>query len=285
MGLFAGVGGFELGLAKAGHEARLLCEIDPGARAVLAARFPGARLHADVRTLRKLPSDAQILTAGFPCQDLSQAGRTAGIDGKSSGLWREVFRVLSAGKKSLLPFVLIENVPFMLRVDRGRALDLIVASLEDLGYRWAYRVVDSMSFGLPQRRQRVFLLASLDEDPRAILLSDDVGQPTPREPSPELAFGFYWTEGNRGLGTTVDAVPTLKAGSTVGIPSPPAVLLPCGRVMTPGRVVTPSIEDAERLQGFPARWTAPSEAVSARAQRWRLVGNSVTVDFNPTLAV
>ena len=171
MGLFAGVGGFELGLAKAGHEARLLCEIDPGARAVLAARFPGARLHADVRTLRKLPSDAQILTAGFPCQDLSQAGRTAGIDGKSSGLWREVFRVLSAGKKSLLPFVLIENVPFMLRVDRGRALDLIVASLEDLGYRWAYRVVDSMSFGFPQRCERVFFLASLDEDPRAILLS------------------------------------------------------------------------------------------------------------------
>ncbi len=85
------------------------------------------------------------------------------------------------------------------------------------------------------------------------------------------AHGFYWTEGIRGLGWAPDAVPTLKNGSTVGIASPPAILLPNGAV------VTPDIRDAERLQGFEAGWTAPAEAVARPSLRWSLVGNAVTV--------
>src|SRR5690606_11088514 len=75
-GLFAGVGGIELGLRRAGHEAALLCEFDPGASAVLEQRFRGVRLHGDVRTLAALPREVDLLAAGFPCQDLSQAGQT-----------------------------------------------------------------------------------------------------------------------------------------------------------------------------------------------------------------
>src|SRR5882724_9280916 len=84
--LFSGIGGLELGLAAAGHTTNLLCEIWDPARTVLSSRFPGVKLEDDVRTLRALPSDAECVTAGFPCTDLSQAGRTAGIRGDQSGL-------------------------------------------------------------------------------------------------------------------------------------------------------------------------------------------------------
>ncbi len=269
VGLFAGIGGLELGLHRAGHHTQLLCEIDPIATAVLRARFSHLPLHDDVCTLRSLPRGTDLVVAGFPCQDLSQAGKTAGIEGSRSGLVGEVFRLL---RRQRVPWVLLENVPFMLQLSRGRAMEVIVASLEDLGYRWAYRVVNTRAFGLPQRRERVFLLASRHEDPRRVLFADDAGEPEPPRSTRGLACGFYWTEGVRGLGWAVDAVPTLKGGSTVGIPSPPAILMP------DGRLVTPEIRDAERLQGFEADWTKPAETVARASNRWKLVGNAVTVD-------
>ncbi|MDJ0114886.1 DNA cytosine methyltransferase, partial [Rhodococcus erythropolis] len=72
----------------------LLCEIDPGAQAVLRSRFADVPLHGDVTKLRALPSDIELVAAGFPCQDLSQAGKTAGITGARSGLVDEVFRLV-----------------------------------------------------------------------------------------------------------------------------------------------------------------------------------------------
>lgn len=268
-GLFAGIGGFELGLRRAGHETVLLCENDPGANAVLDARFPSIERHGDVTRLDALPANTDLVAAGFPCQDLSQAGRTAGIAGSNSGLVSSIFRLLGWQR---IPWVLIENVSFMLRLGKGRALSLIVDELERLGYAWAYRVVDSRGFGLPQRRQRVFLLASLDEDPRSVLFADESGSAPLLDPDRERAFGFYWTEGIRGLGWADDAIPTLKGGSTVGIPSAPAIVLPSRDV------ITPDIRDAERLQGFSTDWTRPAEAVGRRGHRWKLVGNAVTVD-------
>jgi len=268
VGLFAGIGGIEHGLERAGHETRLLVEVDPAARAVLQARFPHVEVHDAIRTLRALPSDTDLVTAGFPCQDLSQAGKTAGIDGTRSGLVGEVFRLLESHRA---PWVLIENVPFMLRLGRGKAIAEIVSRLEALGYRWAYRTIDTRAFGLPQRRLRVYLLASRDDDPGAVLFRGDHPFEEPTY-SPDLACGFYWTEGNRGLGWAVNAVPTLKGGSTIGIPSPPAIWMP------DGRIVTPDIRDAERLQGFDIDWTAPAEDVVRPGHRWRLVGNAVTVD-------
>jgi DNA (cytosine-5)-methyltransferase 1 len=272
-GLFAGIGGIELGLHRAGHETAFLCEIDQSARAVLDARFPDITKHDDICTLPSLPKDADLLAAGFPCQDLSQAGMTAGIEGKRSGLIGKVLELLRRARRAQrpVPWLLIENVPFMLQLGRGRALAVIVDALESLGYRWAYRVVDSLAFGVPQRRERVFLVASLDGDPRGVLFADEE-ESEEFVPTPDLAFGFYWTEGTRGLGAAVDAVPTLKGGSAIGIPSPPGVLLPAG-----GGVVTPSIRDAERLQGFAPGWTEAVESATRKSYRWKLVGNAVTV--------
>lgn len=269
VGLFAGIGGIELGLRRAGHQTSLLCEIDKSAQAVLSARLPDIALHDDITTLTTLPKKTDLLVGGFPCQDLSQAGKTAGIGGTRSGLVGHVFRLLEDHD---VPWVLLENVPFMLQLGSGRAMEVIVERFEQLGYSWAYRVVDSRSFGVPQRRERVYFLASKVADPREVLFADDAGEPKARKASWTRANGFYWTEGIRGLGWADDAVPTLKGGSTVGIPSPPAIVMPNGEV------VTPDIRDAERLQGFEPGWTEPAASVGRRSFRWKLVGNAVTVD-------
>lgn len=267
-GLFAGIGGIELGFQRAGFEAAMFCEIDPNAIAVLRTHFPDVPIAEDVCAIDALPEDIDVLTAGFPCQDLSQAGRTKGIRGKRSGLVREVFRLLEQRR---VPWVVIENVSFMLRLDGGSAMRLIADNFERLGYRWAYRVVDSRAFGLPQRRERVYFVASTECDPATLLFSDDVGSKEPTEYKGH-ACGFYWTEGSRGLGWAIDSVPTLKGGSTIGIPSPPAIWIP------ETGIVTPDIRDAERMQGFDPDWTQPAERAAKRGSRWRLVGNAVTVD-------
>jgi len=266
VGLFAGIGGLELGLARAGHECLMFSENWPLAARVLAAHFPQTPNAGDVAALRGLPGETELVAAGFPCQDLSQAGRTQGIEGRKSSLVEHVFRLLDEKRA---PFALLENVSFMLSLDRGRAMARLVSAFEERGYRWAYRVVNTLAF-LPQRRERVLFLASRAADPADSLLVDEA-VPRPRATALGThAHGFYWTEGVRGLGWAQDCVPTLKNGSTLGIASPPAILLPGGGV------VTPDIRDAERLQGFPPDWTAPAEALGRANWRWSLVGNAVS---------
>jgi len=268
-GLFAGIGGIERGLHRAGHTTALLCENEPAAAAVLTTRFSDIPLHLDVRTLGSIPKATSLIAAGFPCQDLSQAGTTRGIAGARSGLIGEVFRLV---EKHRTPWVLLENVPFMLQLARGEAINVIAEAFEALGYKWAYRVIDARAFGLPQRRRRVYFLASRFEDPRTVLFADEAGPvKEPMLNGDPVACGFYWTEGVRGLGWAVDAIPTLKGGSAIGIPSSPAILMPNGDV------VTTDIRDAERLQGFPCNWTKPAERVARKGSRWKLVGNAVSV--------
>lgn len=265
--LFAGIGGLETGLHRAGHETIFLAENWHVAAAVLKERFPDVPNEGEIRQLRSLPRRTDVLTAGFPCQDLSQAGKTAGIDGSRSSLVDHVFRLLDDRR---VPWVVLENVSFMLHLDGGQAMKRLVSAFEKRGYRWAYRVVNSLSF-LPQRRERVFFVASRVADPADVLLVDDAEPRIPETTLDTHAHGFYWTEGIRGLGWARDAVPTIKSGSTVGIPAPPAVLMP------DGAVVKPDIRDAERLQGFEPGWTQPAEAVGRASWRWSLIGNAVTV--------
>lgn len=270
VGLFAGVGGIERGLELAGHRTELLCEIDLGARKVLEQHFK-ADIKRDVRKMGSFPK-VDLIAAGFPCQDLSQAGMTAGIAGEQSRLIEEVFKRLR-GKKNGPRWLLLENVPFMLQLQRGKAMRFLVDELEGLGFTWAYRIIDARAFGVPQRRQRVLLLASRTEDPRPPLFGCDAGEEMPSFSRDRLC-GFYWTEGLRGLGWAVDAVPTLKGGSTIGIPSPPAIWDPLD-----GSITTPDIRDAERLQGLDPDWTSPAltDPSVRRGHRWKLVGNAVSV--------
>lgn len=273
-GLFAGIGGVEFGLAAAGHTTSLLCEFDAAPAAVLQKRFADVALHGDVATLRSLPA-VDLVTAGFPCQDISLAGTRAGLDGERSGLIGEVFRLVQRQKPE---FLLLENVAHLLKLSKGANLAIILDELERLKYRWAYRVVDTRGFGLPQRRLRILIFASRgDVDPSDILFARAVEPEFDDSISPmELGscYGFYWTEGKRGVGWARDAVPTIKGGSGLGIPSPPAIFDPSTELAG-----TPSIRDAERLQGFRPGWT--DVAVDGRpvreGARWKMVGNAVSV--------
>ncbi|MER2218889.1 DNA cytosine methyltransferase [Methylobacterium brachiatum] len=272
--LFSGIGGLELGLEQYGFETELFCEVDPAAAAVLDNWFPEVPLHGDVQTLKALPP-CEILTAGFPCQDLSLAGSKAGLQGHRSSLVSEVFRLLRTTRRKP-QWLLFENVPYMLLLDRGSGMAALADALEAAGYIWAYRVVDARSFGLPQRRQRVMLLASRKEDPRQVLFADECAtdhiEARPSRVAIGPAYGFYWTMGKMGAGWAREATPPIKGGSGLGIPSPPAIWLSADDF-----VGTPQIEDAERLQGFASGWTEPvlNEPTLRSSARWRLIGNAV----------
>ena len=281
-GLFSGIGGLELGFAEAGWKTVGLCEIDEPARIVLKDRFAVSqgRLWHDVTKLAQLPR-VDLVTAGFPCQDLSQAGRKRGISGSQSGLVSHVFRLIDESRVSS---VLLENVSYMLRLDQGEAMRFLTGEFEKRGFNWGYRVVDARSFGIPQRRQRVVFLASRDIDPSGVLHVDDASHldfnDAIGDVDQDSIYGFYWTEGMRGLGWTRDAVPTVKGGSGLGIPSPPTVWVP-----GTGQFGTPTIEDAEALQGFPRGWTSSVTRSGYRVgARWRLVGNAVCVPMGAWLA-
>jgi DNA (cytosine-5)-methyltransferase 1 len=277
VGLFAGIGGLEEGFQRHGFKSVLLCEVDAAAQRVLQKRFPGTQLTGDINQLSSIPP-CTVLTAGFPCQDLSQAGRRKGIDGPNSGLIWKMLELVGA-MPAAPDWLVLENVPFMLNLERGRAIRAIVEKLESMGFSWAYRTVDARAFGLPQRRRRVLLLASKKYDPRGALLSQDARRPA-LAVRRNSARGFYWTEGNTGIGWAENAVPPLKGGSSVHIASPPAVWFPQRSTF-----ITPDIRDAERLQGFHADWTKPAEAEkSGKRQRWRLVGNAVCVPMAEWLA-
>lgn len=272
LSLFAGIGGIDAGLAGAGFEAPIgLYENWEPARSVLETHFPSAPQYGDIADLASDFHEADLVVAGFPCTDISQAGRTQGLDGLASGLVRKILNLLpDRGPEWLL----IENVPNMLHLGQGKAMAEIVAALETAGYKWAYRVIDSRSFGLRQRRRRVYLLAARSYEPSAVMFRED--NPSLRPDGAAAgswtdAFGFSWTEGNRGVGWAIDAVPTLKGSTAVRIPSPPAIWVPGNDLGS--RIVTPSIEVAELLQGFPAGWTQSAPL----RDRWKLVGNAVSV--------
>lgn len=274
VGLYAGIGGFELGFQAAGYEPLLLADKDEHCRKVLAARFPNVRIEGDVADLSELPRGTRVVTAGFPCQNLSMVGDKKGIRGRKSRDIGHLFELLGFGGR---PTLAIENVYFMLHLKRGAAMTSLVRQIEELGYPWAYRVVNTLAFGLPQRRRRVYLVAGMSVDPRQVLFADDAGVPPKEAPSLDLPLGFYWTEGRKGVGMAVDGIPPLKVASGWGIPSAPAVLFPDGKVLTPG------IESCERLQGFPPGWT-DLDFGTRRSPRWTMVGNAVSVPAASWLA-
>lgn len=163
--LFDGVGGFPLAFERAGVRTVATVEIDRAAAALTATRFPEASQFDDVtkvsgdelRAAGFVP-DRGILTAGWPCQDNSVAGRRAGLDGARSGLWWHVVRLLDETRPR---WFVGENVPGLLSVNDGRDFGAVLGSLAELGYGYAYRILDAKYFGVPQQRRRVFIVGHL----------------------------------------------------------------------------------------------------------------------------
>ena len=207
---FSGVGGLDLGLERAGWRTVSFSEIDPYASAVLAERWPGVPNLGDIVDVdaqqrgrprgdcgddqreqdRRLQprdrdawADATLWSGGFPCQDLSVAGKRAGFAGARSGL---AFAFLDLVERHRPPAILLENVPGLLSSHGGKDFGALLARLVELGYGWAYRILDAQHFGVPQRRRRVFIVAfhaesGLGADSAAEVLS--VGARCERHPA------------------------------------------------------------------------------------------------------
>ena len=164
--LFAGVGGFDLAMERNGVKVVAAVEIDKKCQEVLAHRFPSTKLFDDVTTVKGsdligagfVPSRG-IITGGFPCQDLSVAGKRAGLAGARSGLFWEAARLV---EETQAEWFIIENVPGLLTSNEGGDFAVVLGTMADLGYSVAWRVLDAQYFGVPQRRKRVFVVGRRD---------------------------------------------------------------------------------------------------------------------------
>lgn len=164
--LFSGVGGLDLGMQRAGIDIVLQAEKEEWRREVLHQRLPCPVLVGDVRHVRADSAPRpQIVFGGFPCQDVSKAGGRKGLAGEQSGLFFEFARVVGDVRPTWL---LIENVPGLFSSEGGRDFGVVLETLADLGYGVAWRVLNSRYFGVPQRRERVFIVgADAAGNPRA----------------------------------------------------------------------------------------------------------------------
>ncbi len=304
--LFTGIGGFDLAFERAGMECAWQCEIDKHARNILKQHFT-AEVHEDVRTIGKhnLPA-VDVICGGFPCQDLSIAGKRQGLAGSRSGLWWEFARIIDEIEPK---WVIAENVPGLLSSNGGRDFAAIVQWLAQRGYGVCWRVLDAQYFGVPQRRRRVFIVASLGSGRSAEVLFEREGVCWDTPPSREAGKGIAYAirkspshsgdKGDGGINTTLvsctavvsDGSPSLtcnheqpilfdhsksaqfKLDVSVGV-SPTLTKAHSDHATITRQLVrrlTPV--ECERLQGFPDGWTAGQ----ADSHRYKQLGNAVAV--------
>ena len=254
---FSGIGGLE-----ASTPPELYCEFDPECQAVLGKLSPGVPIWPDVRTLR--PPAVDVVAGGWPCQDISIAGKQMGLRGLRSSLLTDMLRVaIEAGAHT----VVAENVSNLLRMRSGREFAATLEAFDKSGYGFVgWRLLNARDFGLPQHRTRLLIIASKQRSVVKSLfrqtppLSYEVTDTGKRS----AAAGFYWTAGIHSINYSRGYVPTIKIGSTLGIPSPPAV-----HYGTRVRVITPA--EALALQGF----DIGTEVFSKPSTAYKVSGNAV----------
>lgn len=171
--LFTGIGGFDLGFERAGMTCAWQVEVDKACQSVLKKQFTGRDLFDDVRTVGKHNLEpVNVICGGFPCQDVSIAGKRAGLAGERSGLWFEFARIIDELEPK---WVVIENVAGLLSSNKGRDFAIIIRWLAERGYGVAWRILDSQYFGVAQRRRRVFIVASFGNGRAAEVLFECEG--------------------------------------------------------------------------------------------------------------
>lgn len=303
LSLFAGAGGFDLAADAVGWTLVGQSEIDPQANRVLDHHWPHAPKLGDVRDVSgPTLGRVDLVSAGFPCQDLSVAGRRDGLAGARSGLWWEIPRILAQADATWL---VAENVAGLLSADDGRAMGAIVGSLAELGMVGAWRVLDAQHFGVAQRRRRVFVVArragTAGPHPLEVLdlargSSGDLGPSGSTRSTPASRPG-RGVANRRTVGALTAAtggpddnaaqaghlVGTLTAtthksdenaaavGHLVATGGPaPTLAADCAPTVDGARRLMPV--ECERLMGWPDHHTAPA---GADVHRYRLCGNGV----------
>ena len=184
--LFSGIGGFSLGLERSGgFKTVAFCEIEPFPRRVLAKHWPEVPIHEDVQTVQYSRGDADVICAGFPCQDISIAGPGTGLAGERSGLWREVVRAVRVVRPK---YVCLENVAALLRRGMGRVLGDMAA----LGYDTEWHCIPAAYVGARHIRDRVWVVANASGDglERPIQIGDSLKAAIPDDWRPSARASF-----------------------------------------------------------------------------------------------
>lgn len=282
---FTGIGGFDLGFQRAGLEVVWQCELNEFCRDILHHHWPEVPCEKDITKIdaERIP-DAAVWAGGFPCQDVSLArmGPRKGLKGKQSGLFYRYAELIGKRTPSV---VVIENVAGLLSSHGGRDFQIVISTLAQLGYGVAWRVLNSRFFGVPQSRQRVYIVGCHRNATRAgqILFEPERSKgnaPKNRSNGPHALSPFKTSFGNTVTGPIVQGLAyclyACSARHTGTDWSRTYVSYPDGRV----RRLTPL--ECERIQGFPDDWTIPTKKIDdvdkLDSLRYHAVGNAVTVN-------
>jgi len=290
--LFAGIGGFDLALNRLGHECVYANDFDKYCKIVYDKNFKSRRFKGkarpngrqdifnerdksntrgtkgqqqqgvnidnglDTTPIQEVPTDSipdhDLLVGGFPCQAFSIAGKRRGFDDTRGTLFFDIARILKAKQPR---FFLLENVKGLLSHNNGRTFKTIISTLVELGYDLQWQVLNSKNFGVPQNRERVFIVGHIRGEPRPKVF-----------PIGEIDSGIYKQEKD----IQSEIQPTRKTGNITYANK--SLLETRGDRPLSIRRLTPL--ECERLQGFPDSWT---EGVSD-TQRYKMLGNAVTVN-------
>lgn len=290
---FSGIGGFDLGFERTGFKITYQCEINGFCRSILQRHWPDVPKDKDIKkvgTASTIPV-SDVWVGGFPCQDVSLArmGPRAGLKGRQSGLFHEFARLL----EQRLPRVfVIENVHGLLSSHGGKDFGILVQTLAQLGYCVGWRVFNSKDFGVPQSRQRVFIVGCYRErrGPAEILFESECcsgDSPSRGSNGANALSPFKRSVGDTRKGPVVKALAhclyACSARHTGTDWSRNYACYPNGRV----RRLIPV--ECERLQGFPDGWTIPEDEKFRDAEeldslRYHAIGNAVTVPVAEWLA-
>ena len=284
--LFAGIGGFDLGFARAGFEVAWSVEINPQSQQVLRNQFPNAKIYGDITQVKVEDLErVDIVCGGFPCQDLSFAGKRKGLAGERSGLFYEAMRLIRGINPRI---VILENVPGLLASNQGRDFAIVLSEM-DKGWNCqevAWRVLDSQFFGVAQRRKRVFIVASsrIGSAEQILALNESVSGDS--KPSKEKKKNIASTIGADSHESDSEPIAIRTAftgangiGVSVGISH--TLDLANGQAVTDnGKIRRFTPVEVERLQGFPDGWTSGQ----TDANRYTQLGNAVTVNVVEWLA-
>lgn len=291
---FSGIGGFDLGFQNAGFEVAVQCEIDTFCNQILQQHWPNVPKYKDIRELDHAVIPASdVWVGGFPCQDVSVArmGPRAGLRGKRSGLFYRFAELIS---KCLPRIIVIENVTGLLSSHGGRDFQIIIRTLADLGYTVGWRVLNSRYFGVPQSRQRVYIVGCYrDQRGTAEILFEpecSSGNVATRKQNGEGAISPFKTSfGDPSTGPLVPGIAyclyACSARHTGTDWSRTYVTYPEGRV----RRLIPV--ECEGIQGFPINWTLPNnlhnlpeDIEKLDTLRYTALGNAVSVPVVQWLA-
>jgi DNA (cytosine-5)-methyltransferase 1 len=289
--LFAGIGGFRLGMESAGHKCIGFCEIDKFARASYKAihNTEGEIELHDITTVTndevRAIGHVDVICGGFPCQAFSIAGARRGFEDARGTLFFEIARFASILKPK---YLFLENVKGLLNHDKGDTFEVILSALDELGYDVEWQVFNSKDFGVPQNRERVFIIGHLRGrgGQKVFPLSGDGATITCEQPKINKV-GNIRKKGKSQSGDVVSIdslAPTLCSTTTQKDPLKVLIKNENNHLSDGFRIRKLTPREFWRLQGFPDWAFDKAQKVNSNSQLYKQAGNSVTVNVVETIA-